>query len=264
MSQGNLSNPAIFLPPDHKYFHPSVFLLANRYLDIVDSLKTRTSPSAVKSHLFRILKPALDVDESIRELIGRTPMFADSGLEAVRAVIKTLEERLQGEIDAAGPEWRAPPIDPVTGYRKLPPFVVQPVIRTIPESTEVGGHDEFEPEEGALNGSTSAAATAPSTPPPVNTAAKCIHSTPTQCAAVAAGRCETRACLIHCRIMRAVAGGMDPEEANVKSARGDLVGLGCEAHESKVRARGERNAEKRKHKAEAKQEGKRRKMGIKA
>jgi tRNA-dihydrouridine synthase 1 len=254
-----LSNPAIFLPPDHKYFHPSVFLLANRYLDIVESLKVRTSPSAVKSHLFRMLKPALDVDESIRELIGRTPMFADSGLDAVRNVIKTLEEKLQGEIKAAGSDWKAPPIDPVTGYRKLPPFVVQPVIRTIPESTEVGGHEEFEPEEGAINGK-SAPPTAPSTPPAINTAAKCIHSAPTPCAAVAAGRCETKACLIHCRLMRAVAGGMDPEEANHKSARGELVGMGCESHESKVRARGDRMAEKRKHKAEAKQEGKRRKM----
>jgi len=238
--------------------------MANRYLDIVDSLKTRTSPSAVKSHLFRMLKPALDIDESIREQIGRTPMFADSGLDAVRAVIKTLEDRLKGEIEAAGPGWSAPPIDPDTGYRKLPPFVVQPVIRTIPESTEVGGHEEFEPEEGLLNGATSATATAPSTPPPANVAAKCIHSAPTQCAAVAAGRCETRACLIHCRLIRAVADGMSQEEAEHKSARGELVGVGCEAHESKVRARGERMAEKRKHKSEAKQEGKRRRMEVKA
>ena len=61
--------------------------------------------------------------------------------------------------------------------------------------------------------------------------------------------------------MRAIAGGMDPEEAAEKNARGQLVGVGCEAHESKVRARGERMAEKRKHKAAAKEEVKRRKTG---
>jgi tRNA-dihydrouridine synthase 1 len=168
---------------------------------------------------------------------------------------------LQGEIDAAGPEWRAPPIDPLTGYRKLPPFVVQPVIRAKPESTEVGGHEEFEPEEGAINGSNPP--TAPPSPPAnVNVVPKCIHSSPTPCAAVAAGKCETKACLIHCRLMRAVAGGMDPDEAAGKNARGQLVGYGCEAHESKVRARGERMAEKRKHKAAAKEEFKRRKLGA--
>ena len=42
-----------------------------------------------------MLKPALDVDESIREQIGRTPMFAEDGLESMRKVVKDLEERLK-------------------------------------------------------------------------------------------------------------------------------------------------------------------------
>jgi tRNA-dihydrouridine synthase 1 len=168
----------------------------------------------------------------------------------------------QGEIEAAGPDWGAPPIDPSTGYRTLPPFVVQPVIRAKPESSEVGGHEEFEPEEGALNSSKPATAPpSPSANAGVNVVPKCIHSSPTPCSAVAAGKCEEKACLIHCRLKRAVAGGMDPEEAAAKNARGQLVGMGCEAHESKVRARGERMAEKRKHKAAAKEEFKRRKTG---
>lgn len=83
------------MPPDHKHFHPSVFLLARRYLDIVASLKTRTGPSAIKSHLFRLLKPALDVDESLRELIGRTPIMPETGLDAMRQIVDKLEERLK-------------------------------------------------------------------------------------------------------------------------------------------------------------------------
>jgi tRNA-dihydrouridine synthase 1 len=225
-----------------------------------------------------MLKPALDVHESAREQIGRTPMFAETGMDAVRKVVQDLEEKfkvsplhddghamliliLQDEIEAAGPDWSAPSIDPVTGYRKLPSWVVQPVLRANPESTEVGGHEEFEPEEAAANGEST---TAPPSPPAagVNTAAKCIHQSPHPCSAVAAGKCETKACLIHCRLIRAVAGGMDPEEAATKNAKGELVGMGCEAHESKVRARGERNAEKRKHKAAAKEEFKRRKTAA--
>ena len=42
-----------------------------------------------------MLKPALDVDESIREQIGRTPMFAEDGLDSIRKVVKDLEERLK-------------------------------------------------------------------------------------------------------------------------------------------------------------------------
>jgi hypothetical protein len=42
-----------------------------------------------------MLKPALDVDESIREQIGRTPLFAEGGMEAIRQVVKDLEERLK-------------------------------------------------------------------------------------------------------------------------------------------------------------------------
>ena len=90
-----MSNPAIFLPPDHKHFHPSVFLLARRYLDIVESLKTRTGPSAIKSHLFRLLKPALDVDESLRELIGRTPIMPETGIDSMREIVDKLEARLK-------------------------------------------------------------------------------------------------------------------------------------------------------------------------
>lgn len=52
---------------------------------------------------------------------------------------------------------------------------------------------------------------------------------------------------------------MDPEEVAHKSGRGDLVGMGCEAHESKVRAKKDRAAEKRKNRIEAKEEVKRQK-----
>jgi tRNA-dihydrouridine synthase 1 len=45
---------------------------------------------------------------------------------------------------------------------------------------------------------------------------------------------------------------MDPIEAETKSKTGELVGMGCEAHESKFSARQERQSLKRKAFGEAK------------
>ncbi len=93
--QGNLSNPAIFLPPDHPYFHPPLTLLANRYLDIVESLKTTTGVSAIRGHLFRILKPVLDTDDDLRVMIAQARMMPVDGLADFREVVREIERRCQ-------------------------------------------------------------------------------------------------------------------------------------------------------------------------
>jgi len=52
------------------------------------------------------------------------------------------------------------------------------------------------------------------------------------------------------------------EEAGKLVREGGLVGMGCEAHEDKVRARGERRQEKRVNRSEGRRmRNKRRKMG---
>lgn len=129
----------------------------------------------------------------------------------------------------------------------------------MPESSEVGGNEDFVTEKDAVNGNGTTTTSRAGSPQPTQTVSKCVHTAPTPCHSVAAGRCDSKACLIHCRELRAVAGGMDPDEAKRKSATGQLEGLGCEAHESKVRAKIDRAAEKRKYKAEAKELGKKRK-----
>jgi len=53
---------------------------------------------------------------------------------------------------------------------------------------------------------------------------------------------------------------MDPDQAAKEAIAGGLVGMGCEAHESKVAAKLERLVEKRKHRAEARKVGKVRKV----
>jgi hypothetical protein len=65
-------------------------------------------------------------------------------------------------------------------------------------------------------------------------------------------RCPHGLCLLHCRIRGAVSGGATESEAASHAKTGGLVGMGCEAHEDKARARTERMAEKRKNRQEGK------------
>jgi len=82
-----------YLPPDHPHSHPSVVVLATRYLDIVQSLKTPTALSAIKAHLFRLLKPVLNTDESIRIMIAKSQMVPGDWLADFRAVVREVEKR---------------------------------------------------------------------------------------------------------------------------------------------------------------------------
>lgn len=80
--------------------HPPAILLARRYLDIVDALKTPTGGSAIKSHLFRVLKPILDAqpDESFRARIGKSRT-----VEQYREVLDELEALVKVCLYPCGP-----------------------------------------------------------------------------------------------------------------------------------------------------------------
>lgn len=148
-----MSKPALFLPADHPHAHPPATLLAHRYLDIVASLKTPTAGSAIKAHLFRLLKPILDAepDETLRIKVANCFHAGpgEEGIKSFREVVREVERSVQAEMDAAGPSWRAPPIDPATGYRKLPVWVAQPYLRSVPVSAEYG-------DESGANGEAAA------------------------------------------------------------------------------------------------------------
>jgi tRNA-dihydrouridine synthase 1 len=91
-----LSNPALFVPPDHPHVHPSVVTLATRYLDIVETLKTPTASHAIKAHLFRMFKPVLDADESLRVMIAKCHYDPEhGGFDSFREVVRAVEERLK-------------------------------------------------------------------------------------------------------------------------------------------------------------------------
>ena len=92
--QGNLSNPSLFVPEDSLVTYPPIHVLAHHYLDIVDRLKTRTSGSAIKAHLFRVLKPGLEQHPDIRNRLGEMFMREGTGLGGYRALIDELKEKM--------------------------------------------------------------------------------------------------------------------------------------------------------------------------
>lgn len=114
-AEGNLYNPAVFassgstsslvdpaLPStwcisSDTGLHPPHTRLALEYLAIVKSLKTRTRPSAVKGHLFKLLRPALGRETDLREQLGR--VRTDKGKEGetwdkYEAIVKELDARM--------------------------------------------------------------------------------------------------------------------------------------------------------------------------
>ena len=178
---------------------------------------------------------------------------------------------IQAKRETAGPSWRPEPIDPATGYRSLPRYVVQPLLRAVPVSSEVGGKDELvdadlrngEPSRPGQMLPAEHSSVQRSESPKPNMPSPCIHRDPIPCNAVAATRCPTGACIVHCRLIRAIKEGMDPDTAAHKSARGELEGKGCEAHEAKVAAKKALWQEKRKNRAAAREGNRARRVEAK-
>ena len=226
-AEGNLNNPALFADPKSPNAYVAATALARRYLDIVAKLDTPTAGSAIKAHLFHLLKPMLDEHEDLRVIFGKQGV--DDKVAYYRAALDEVEKRFP-------PEPVTMPATPLeeNGYRKLPRYIAQPYIRAQPISSEIGGVEEFEP-----------GATPAGSPGPiggrVHINTPCVGE---KCGGNAAARCPTTACLLHCREIRAIAKGMDPAEAKKKALSGGLVGMGCEAHEAKQAERSERKQER--------------------
>ena len=82
-AEGQLYNAALFRGLDRQisedylsdssilFRHPRNADLALEYLDIVKRLKTATTVSGVKGHLFKIMRPALVRETDLRERLGR-------------------------------------------------------------------------------------------------------------------------------------------------------------------------------------------------
>lgn len=122
-AEGQLYNPALFngltlsspsspstslslSPSDPGYLSDEQILLrqprhcdlAIEYFDIVLSQKTPTAVSAVKGHLFKIMRPGLTREKDLRERLGRVkvnPKAPREGYEEYMKVCKELKERME-------------------------------------------------------------------------------------------------------------------------------------------------------------------------
>lgn len=236
-AEGNLSNPALFMPPEHEHAYANILLLARRYLDICEKLQTPTSGNAMKSHMFRVLRPILDKHDDLRDVLVRTGLL-DGKVDEYRKSLDIIEARMGEDAKRIGV-----PATPLgeDGYRDLPTWVAQPYIRRVPESAKVPANPEFAGSAAPSEQPSRVATPAPQTN--VAPAAKMCIGQP--CGGTAAAKCPMAACLLHCRAIRAAnAGVMSMEEAREKALGGGLVGMGCEFHEAKQAARSKRKKEK--------------------
>ncbi|KAH0579973.1 tRNA-dihydrouridine synthase 1 [Termitomyces sp. J132] len=133
--------------------------LALEYLSIVRSQRTRTSPSAVKGHLFKILRPALGREgyHDLREKIGKVRVtvpkrleegkeeegwaWVDEYEEIVRQVAQRLEidERITTQ-NGTVPIENLVVKDEKTGLDVLPWWIAQPYFRPLPPDVPVDPH----------------------------------------------------------------------------------------------------------------------------
>ena len=116
-AEGNLYNPAIFLPStllpslgdlphlplDDLFVDPQVLLtsehlphadLTLEYLSIVRSLTTPTNYSAIKGHMFKLMRPALNREKDLRDRLARPPKKGDDMLEYLEAIAKDMKARM--------------------------------------------------------------------------------------------------------------------------------------------------------------------------
>ncbi|QRV80665.1 tRNA-dihydrouridine synthase 1 [Ceratobasidium sp. AG-Ba] len=113
-AEGNLYNPALFagLPSDSKLASGSRdhTTLALEYLEIVKSLKTETAPSAVKGHLFKMLRPALARETDLRDRLGKVMQKGTGRGKGLRdrdwvddyaQIVREVQERMERDKAAA-------------------------------------------------------------------------------------------------------------------------------------------------------------------
>lgn len=97
-AEGNLYNPTLFAPnrPGLIAYDSGLHLphadLAFEYLQIVKELKTKTSLSAVKGHLFKLMRPGLARELDLRERLGK--IKGDNPVDEYLEVVREMKRRM--------------------------------------------------------------------------------------------------------------------------------------------------------------------------
>jgi len=139
-AEANLYNPTVFAPASAAStstaftYDGGLYLphadLALEYLEIVQGLKTRTPLSAVKGHLFKLMRPGLMKEIDLRDKMGK---IKSETVDGYIEVAREMKERM--ERDAKAAEGKAPEevikVDPLTGLTILPHWLAQPYWRPV-------------------------------------------------------------------------------------------------------------------------------------
>jgi tRNA-dihydrouridine synthase 1 len=125
-AEGQLYNVALFTPSSTPSktggLHPRHADLALEYLDIVSNQKTPTSPSGIKGHLFKLLRPALSRETDLRDALGQ---LHGSDLEPYYEVVWEMKKRMDRDAEVMGE-------DCTDVEEGLPHWVAQPYVRPLP------------------------------------------------------------------------------------------------------------------------------------
>ncbi|THH20182.1 hypothetical protein EW146_g1121 [Bondarzewia mesenterica] len=112
--------------------HPPHARLALEYLQIVDSLKTPTPLSAVKGHLFKIMRPALAKEPDLREKMGRIRGGDGKGLKPYFEIVEEMVRRMDRDEKEAAESGECGDVE------MIPHWLAQPYFRPLPApATEV-------------------------------------------------------------------------------------------------------------------------------
>ncbi|GJE89551.1 tRNA-dihydrouridine synthase family protein [Phanerochaete sordida] len=202
-AEGNLYNPALFLAASSSSLAdpalPSTWCVASdggahlphtrlalEYLAIVKGQKTRTKGSAVKGHLFKLLRPALGRATDLRDRLGRIQVKRVGDKEAwdqYEAIVRELDERMLADAKAA----EGTPVDELitvhdpTGLKLMPHWVAQPYFRAAPKAAAQAEQNEEKAEEVVAKGGEPQCAPEPAgvdapPPPPDSAVGKRAHS----------------------------------------------------------------------------------------
>lgn len=97
-AEGSLYNPTLFAPnpPDLAAYDSGLHLphadLALEYLGIVKGLKTKTSLSAIKGHLFKLMRPGLARELDLRDRLGK--IKGDDPVDEYFEIVEEMKRRM--------------------------------------------------------------------------------------------------------------------------------------------------------------------------
>jgi tRNA-dihydrouridine synthase 1 len=101
-AEGNLYNPTLFTSslslssPSAFSWDGGLYLphadLALEYLEIVQNLKTKTPLSAIKGHLFKLMRPGLGRETDLRDELGK--LRSEGFVERYVEIVEEMKQRM--------------------------------------------------------------------------------------------------------------------------------------------------------------------------